>query len=441
MASLPVILVGGLAAAGGLLFPSLRQRYVTLGVGRPASKVENIHGMEGLKVIPNTIQCEDLHHEKSTNVLFAACQATAYERSQWFPPLTVFTDPKAVAKGTIVRVDPTTFESTVLKLNNGPNEMTTHGIDILNDPDDPTLLWIFVVNHLPDPNHWFVKPPTSQAMEHARIEVFKHVLGSDEADFVRTVMHPLIITPNDLLATSPTSFYVSNDHIYTHGNIRLWEDVGTQYTAPSTTVVHVEFTNFEATPGDDVVHQNATTGVTATVALNKVHNSNGLGHASPLWPEEMNVIDASGGVLTRVKRAVNARESPGLQVLERIQLDATLDNPSWYEDLYATPANNASGYILPGLSNSAALHNDFPHLDRPIPSCVYHVRPEGSFNFEGGNSWDKRLIFQDNGTLLRSASGAVLVGIDPATNDGKKQAWLFTTGFGSHAMVAAKVDL
>ena len=31
--------------------------------------------------------------------------------------------------------------------------------------------------------------------------------------------------------------------------------------------------------------------------------------------------------------------------------------------------------------------------------------------------------------------------IDPETNGGKKQGWLFVTGFGSMAMVAAKVDL
>jgi len=433
MASIAVTLVGGLAALGGVLYSPVKQRYTTLGVGRPADKVVNIHGVDGLRYIPNTIQCEDLHHEKTTNMLFAACQATKLERSLWFPPLTVFTDPKAIGQATIVRVDPTTFKSTVLKLNGFAGGMSTHGIDILNDPTDPTLLWIYIVNHLPDPERWFVDPPTSKAIEHAHIEVFKHVLGSDEASFVRSVMHPLIKTPNDLLATSPSSFYVTNDHVYDSGALRIWEDVGTQGSAPSSTLIHVEFA--------DIGPNDPSAGVTATVALNKIHNNNGLGRASPHQPEEINVIDASGGVLHRVKRHLDHQNKPELTVLERIQLDGTLDNPSYYEDVYATPGNNASGYILPGLANAATLAENFPHLDRPIPSLVYHVRSNGPVKFEGGTEWEKRLIFQDNGTQLRSASGAILVGIDPKTNGGKKQGWLFATGFGSEAMVAAKIDL
>jgi len=42
---------------------------------------------------------------------------------------------------------------------------------------------------------------------------------------------------------------------------------------------------------------------------------------------------------------------------------------------------------------------------------------------------------------LRSASAAVVVGIDPGSNGGRKQGWLFVTGFVSEAMVAVKVDL
>nr|POE72908.1 serum paraoxonase/arylesterase 1 [Quercus suber] len=433
MPSIQVVLAGGFAALAAVCYAPVRQRYITLGVGRPAHKIVNIHGVEGLKVIPNTIQCEDLHHEKTTNMLFAACQATRDERHKWFPPLGVFTDPKAVGEGQIVRVDPETFQETVLKFNGSPGPMATHGIDILNDPEDPQILWIYIVNHLPDPERWFANPPTSKIPERAHIEIFKHTLGSDEADFVRSVRHHQITMPNDIVATTPSSFYVSNDHIYHEGIIRSWEDAGSQGIAPSTTVVFVNVT--------DLNTKEPSSEVSVTVALDKVHNSNGLGRGSPHHPEEICVIDASGGVLNRVKRNLGPGQSSELSIMERIQIDTSLDNPSYYEDPYATAANNASGYILPGLLNAANLMNDFPHFDRAIPSSVYHIRSNGPVHTAGKNNWEKRLIFQDNGKALRSASGAVMVPIDPAQTGGKKQAWLFVTGFGSEAMVAAKIDL
>jgi hypothetical protein len=434
MATIALAAVGGLAAIGGVLYSPVKQRYTTLGLGRAADKIVNIHGVEPLKIIPNSIQCEDLHLETTTQKLFAACQETAKERSLWFPSLAVVTNPTAVGRGTIIRVDPTTFESTVLKLNGHTTGMVTHGIDLFNDPIDPSILWIFVINHLPEPDRWFRKPALSDAFETAQIDVFKHDLNTDEADYIRSVRHPLIKTPNDLLATSPTSFYVSNDHNHLSGALRIWEDVGDQNTAPSTTVVHVDFG--EADGQDAFAH------VTASIALSKIHNSNGLARSSPLHPSEISIADASGGVLTRVRRNLAPGASRELEILERIQLDSTIDNPSYYDDIYATPGNNASGYIVPGLLRAGALADDFPHLDRPIASCVYHVRSnEREVKFEGGNVWEKRLVFADDGKTLRSASGSVLVGIDPKENGGKKQGWLFATGFGSEAIVAAKIDL
>jgi hypothetical protein len=435
MGTIAIAAIGGLAALGGVLYSPVKQRYTTLGLGRSADKIVNIHGVEPLKIIPNSIQCEDLHLESTTQKLFAACQETAEERALWFPSLAVFTNPTAVGRGTIIRVDPTTFDTTVLKLNGHTTGMVTHGIDLFNDPVDPSILWIFVINHLPEPDRWFHKPALSTAYETAQIDVFKHILGSDEADYIRSVRHPLIQTPNDLLATSPTSFYVSNDHAHLSGALRIWEDIAEQNTAPSTTVIHVDF---GAADGQD-----AFANVKASIALSKIHNSNGLARSSPLHPAEITIADAAGGVLTRVRRNLAPEASRELEILERIQLDSTIDNPSYYEDIYATHSNNASGYIVPGLLMAGKLADDFPHLDRPLPSCVWHVRSNNaSVDFEGkGNVWEKRLIFADDGKKLRSASGNVLVGIDPETNGGRKQGWLFVTGFGSHSMVAAKVDL
>jgi hypothetical protein len=54
---------------------------------------------------------------------------------------------------------------------------------------------------------------------------------------------------------------------------------------------------------------------------------------------------------------------------------------------------------------------------------------------------EQKLLFQDDGRIVSTASTAVLVAIDPDENENKKQAWLFVTGPLSKAVVVAKIDL
>lgn len=44
------------------------------------------------------------------------------------------------------------------------------------------------------------------------IEVFDTVLGDSKATYRTTIQHDLILTPNNLVGISETSFYVTNDH-------------------------------------------------------------------------------------------------------------------------------------------------------------------------------------------------------------------------------------
>jgi hypothetical protein len=61
-----------------LLFPffgPLTQRLAVLGVTRDIDSIINIHG-EGFRVIPDTVQCEDLHLHEASGMLFTACQGS-----------------------------------------------------------------------------------------------------------------------------------------------------------------------------------------------------------------------------------------------------------------------------------------------------------------------------------------------------------------------------
>lgn len=306
-------------------------------------------------------------------------------------------------------------------LSGFPGPLVTHGIDLFPAEDGQSVT-IFAVNHLPNPDYNDAQAGnTTQYKARSHVEVFSHDVGSDTAVWIRSVQNPQIRTPNDIFATSPTSFYVTNDHHYRDGALRFIEDLLEYNTGAWSDVVHVSFT-----PNSP----DATSGITSTIALPKAHNPNGLGHSA--HADEVLLTSAAGGELYIMHRD---SETNALSLRERIQLDSTIDNPSYYEDVYATPGNNASGYLLAGLTVAHALADVVAKDETPIPVIVWHVRTNA------GGEQEKAVLFENDGRALRSASAAVLVGIDPKENSGRKQAWLFVTGFVSQSMVAVKVDL
>ena len=325
-----------------------------------------------------------------------------------------------------------------LAYENFDGPLITHGIEIV-DGEEPDTVYVFAINHLPNPDHYSPSAGSAPAPHKARsqIELFRHKLGSDTVRHVRSIRHDLIETPNDIYATSPTSFYVTNDHKNRGGIMRLIEEVLTQYLAGWSTTIHVDI--------DDLDSKSPDLGLHASVALRGLHNNNGLGHSSPQRPNEVVIGDASGGIISFAERSLVANASPELIVVEQVHFDTCVDNPSYYDDLYATSTDTASGYVVAGLAEAHKVSADAPFLDRPLSVVVWHVRPEKTEALpQGGQSrltWEKRLIFSDDGHTVRSAATAVMVPIDPAETDGKKQAWLFVTGFASAAIVASKIDL
>lgn len=75
---------------------------------------------------------------------------------------------------------------------------------------------------------------------------------------------------------------------------------------------------------------------------------------------------------------------------------------------------------------------------------VWYLRPNTT-STEGGEAkegnWETRLLFEDDGSHIHTASTAVLVPIAPQQLGEPKKAWLFVTGFFSESMIALQVDL
>jgi hypothetical protein len=139
-----------------------------------------------------------------------------------------------------------------------------------------------------------------------------------------------------------------------------------------------------------------------------------------------------------------------LELVESIQMDSTIDNPSYFHDPYPETSCDASGYVLAGLLRGADYGKFFRDEGHVDPSVVWHVsrsenkdkkEKEKEAGSEGGDRWTRRIVFQDDGETLSSASTAVVLPMDPATNGGKKEAWIWVTGPSSKAVVATKIDL
>lgn len=211
---------------------------------------------------------------------------------------------------------------------------------------------------------------------------------------------------------------MTNDHYYREGHLRLVEDLGNKLVAGWTNTLHVTAVKGKKT---------GSVGVSAKVALSNMHNNNGLGRTPE--PGRVIICDAAGGISYFAK--IKADDT--LEVQDQVPFQTTIDNPFWYQDPYPETGGDASGLVNAGLTQGIKLAEELE--SKPIASTIWLARGRP------GQAWNTTLLFADDGTTLSSASSAVLIGIDPKTNEGKKQAWLFASGFASRGVIATKVDL
>jgi len=306
------------------------------------------------------------------------------------------------------------MKSSRLEFENFEGPFVTHGIDVIEDPEQADAVYIFAVNHLPNPGYW-LEGAEDTPKARSQVELFYHVLESKTVQHVRSIRHPLIKTPNDVYADSPNSIYITNDHFYRDGPMRLLEDLWS--SAKWTTVIHVQITDLRAKDS---------AGLDASVAHSGLWNNNGLGHGRT--DDEIVISSAVGGELYVSERHVNNT----ISIKSIIPFDTVADNPSFYADPYRTEADDASGYVVAGITQALYLAKTAKDPDGINPSQVWYARPMA-------DGWEKKLLFEDDGSRIRSASAAVLVPIEP--EKGQKKAWLFVTGFLSEKMIAVKVDL
>ncbi|KDN67833.1 putative serum paraoxonase/arylesterase [Colletotrichum sublineola] len=428
MAALMSILVGGLAIFGGYTYLDAAKRAVTLaGIGREVVNTPVLHA-EDFVVIKDTIHCEDIHHHVPSGLLFTACEDDETTRGVWFPGLGHLDDPVkgSKQKGSIHVIDPKDMSQKRLKFENFDSTFCTHGIDVISDPQKPEAVYIFAVNHVPHPEYLATKiggQRNQKAVQKSlsRVEIFHHILGSSTIKHLRTVIDPLIKNPNDVVAKDPYSFYVTNDHYHSEDLGRMLEDF--LPVTSWTTTIHVRIEEMSV-----LLPSN---GIKAEVALSGLRNNNGLGHGRE--PGEIIVDNCATGEIRLAKLSSDPKNT-SISFTETIAVDSYIDNPSWFEDPYRSENQDASGFVLAGVPRPVDILKKASTAKPQIASVVWYVKPNASGGYE------KRILFEDDGTRISSAATAVLVAIDPKEK-GERKAWLFITGFLSSNAVAVKVDL
>ncbi|KAL7622500.1 hypothetical protein AAE478_008007 [Parahypoxylon ruwenzoriense] len=399
-----------------LIYSPLKREIVLLGLTRPLSSWQNVHGIEN-RVIQDTVACEDLHYHETSGMLYSACGGDMAKAAGWFPGSGTLDHPENPGYGTLVVIDPKTMESRKLTLTGFEGPFVAHGVSLYSPPSDLKTVYVFVINHLPNP--LWTATSSAEPKAASRVELFVHSVGSDTAKHLRSISHPLIRTPNDVLALSEREFFITNDHHYREGFMRLVEDVG---HFPWTETVHVRLDS------DD--------NVTATVSLATFGTNNGLG-----WGPNQQILvsDATGGNIYFAE--AQGGDSKTLSVSHSIGADGIVDNPSFFSDPYKEfDGKDYSGYLLPGLGRPIEFPQNYrdPTGKAPLPSLVWFL-PASAGKKEGRKTQPK-LLFSDDGSSLRGATASVIVAIDPATNGGKREGWLFVTGVVAPHMLATKID-
>lgn len=167
------------------------------------------------------------------------------------------------------------------------------------------------------------------------------------------------------------------------------------------------------------------------MAFEHIWNANGLGHGSSR--EEVLLTSAAGGYMWRMR----PQDDHTLSVVDEFAFDSTIDNPTYYQDPYATATDDASGYVQGGLLRGVDLEKTRTDPNGKDGVMVWYTRRKADTT---PAEWETRLLFEDDGSRIRSASAALLVPL-PDEQQQQKKARLFVTGFVSESMIAVDVAL
>ncbi|GAB1521480.1 hypothetical protein RhiTH_004576 [Rhizoctonia solani] len=204
-------LYGGASLA--VLSAALFQVYIR----SPALNVHGVHreihpiNHNNCQSVPELQACEKITI-LSSGIMYLACAGTIESRTAWMPTLDALNATAVLTRSTadyLATYDTSTGAITKLAVRglSDPRGLNLHGMDVVPDELDPTMLWIYLVNHRPEP-----ESPHKGA--NSVIEILKTRVGADYVEWVQTVEDAhVIVTPNDIVgANNGKEFWFTNDN-------------------------------------------------------------------------------------------------------------------------------------------------------------------------------------------------------------------------------------
>ncbi|ELU39310.1 urea transporter [Rhizoctonia solani AG-1 IA] len=174
----------------------------------------NVHGVHREIHPINHNNCQSVPEITilSSGIMYLACAGTIESRTAWMPTLDALNATAVLTRSTadyLATYDTSTGAITKLAVRglSDPRGLNLHGMDVVPDELDPTMLWIYLVNHRPEP-----ESPHKGA--NSVIEILKTRVGADYVEWVQTVEDAhVIVTPNDIVgANNGKEFWFTNDN-------------------------------------------------------------------------------------------------------------------------------------------------------------------------------------------------------------------------------------
>ncbi|KAK4048282.1 hypothetical protein OIO90_005901 [Microbotryomycetes sp. JL221] len=193
------------AAFGTYLYP----RAKLLGIGKTVEPLNNLN----CQSIQGLVGCEDAWIDEQHHLAYLPCTPLE-SRKAWLPAVLHLnsTALPTVSKDGIYLLDLKTNKFNKLNIRNMPpnalNNLNLHAIEVYQSPSDRSHLTVFVNSHRPPQNRNLGPKQGANSV----IEIFETRMGDKDLNWIKSVEHPLIRTPNNLVAMGSRQFYVSNDH-------------------------------------------------------------------------------------------------------------------------------------------------------------------------------------------------------------------------------------
>lgn len=183
---------------------------------------------DNCKVLPGIGAAEDLVVDPTTGLVYIAHASVMGRRTKFFPAANNYNknfEPEHFLQSISV-MDPDTQEITALEFEGFEgHDYISHGINVVPSSDaNAKFTYVSVINH---------------ERTGSVVTIFKHAHGSNVLQYLHEFKSPKIRSPNSVTAIGPNEIYVTNDHYFPKGFLRIVEFL--LMPIASTNVVHCTY--------------------------------------------------------------------------------------------------------------------------------------------------------------------------------------------------------